>query len=241
MRRKTSLAILAVVLVPVVASGFLLQSRAERNGVVLLDQVLELVSKRFVDTLSQDAIYEKAARGLIRELNDPYTELMSPRDRKQFSTRTDGRYGGLGMSIEQRDQQIIVANVFPNTPAERGGVREGDRIIQVDTMSTRGWTTQKASDLLTGTPGTKVRVKFSRPGVSDPIESEFVRAIVLVPAVPYAITFGSVGYVPLLTFNEHATTDLAARIRELTARGAKGVIIDLRGNPGGRLDRKSVV
>jgi carboxyl-terminal processing protease len=241
MSRKTSLAIVAVVLVPVVASGFLLQSRAERNGVVLLDQVLELVSKRFVDTLPQDAIYEKAARGLIRELNDPYTELMSPRDRKQFSTRTDGRYGGLGMSIEQRDQQIIVANVFPNTPAERGGVREGDRIIQVDTMSTRGWTTQKASDLLTGTPGTKVRVKFSRPGVAEPIESEFVRAIVLVPAVPYAITFGSVGYIPLLTFNEHATVDLATKIRELTAKGAKGVIIDLRGNPGGRLDQSESI
>ena len=241
MSRKTSLAILAVVLVPVVASGFLLQSRAERNGVLLLDQVLELVSKRFVDTLPEDAIYEKAARGLIRELNDPYTELMSPRDRKQFSTRTDGRYGGLGMTIEQRDQQIIVANVFPNTPAERGGVREGDRIIQVDTMSTRGWTTQKASDVLTGTPGTKVRVKFSRPGVTEPIESEFVRAIVLVPAVPYAITFGSVGYIPLLTFNEHATSDLATKIRELTAKGAKGVIIDLRGNPGGRLDQSESI
>lgn len=241
MRRKASLGLAAIVLLPVIASGFLLQSRAERNGAVLLEQVLELVSKRFIDTLPEDAMYEKAARGLIRELNDPYTELMSPRDRKQFSTRTDGRYGGLGMTIEQRDQQIVVANVFPNTPAERGGVREGDRIIQVDTMSTRGWTTQKASDLLTGTPGTKVRVKFARPGVVEPIETEFTRAIVLVPAVPFAITFGSVGYVPLLTFNEHATTDLANRIRELTAKGAKGVIIDLRGNPGGRLDQSESI
>ena len=241
MRRKASLAVLAVVLVPVIASGFLLQSRTERNGAVLLDQVLELVSKRFIDTLPQDAVYEKAARGLIRELNDPYTELMSPRDRKQFSTRTDGRYGGLGMSIEQRDQQIIVANVFPKTPAEHGGVREGDRIIQVDTMSTRGWTTQKASDMLTGTPGTKVRVKFSRPGVAEPIESEFTRAIVLVPAVPVAITFGSVGYVQLLTFTEHATKELETRIRELTGKGARGIIIDVRGNPGGRLDQSESI
>jgi carboxyl-terminal processing protease len=241
MRRQVSPAVLALVFVPVIASGFLLQSRAERNGAVLLDQVLELVSKRFIDTLPEDAMYEKAARGLIRELNDPYTELMSPRDRKQFSTRTDGRYGGLGMSIEQRDQQIVVANVFPNTPAERGGVREGDRIIQVDTMSTRGWTTQKASDVLTGTPGTKVRVKFSRPGVPEPIETEFTRAIVLVPAVPFAIMFGNSGYVPLQTFNEHATKDLETRIRELTARGAKGIIVDLRGNPGGRLDQSESI
>src|SRR5688500_13635807 len=167
--RPSRLVIVAVALLPVVASGFLLQSRAERGGAVLLDQVLDLVSKRFIDTLPEDAMYEKAARGLVRELNDPYSELLSPRESKQFSTRTDGRYGGLGMTIEPRDNQIAVVNVFPNTPAERAGVREGDRIIQVDTMSTKGWTTQKTSDVLTGTPGTKVRVKFSRPGVPEPI------------------------------------------------------------------------
>jgi len=243
MRRSRKLAVLAVVLIPVLASGFLLQSRggAGAGGAVLLDQVLSLISERFVDTLSQGAMYEKAARGLVRELNDPYTELLSPKDYKQFSTRTGGRYGGLGMTIEPRDNQIVVVTVFPNTPAERGGVREGDRIIQVDTMSTRGWTTQKASDMLTGTPGTKVNVKFSRPGVVQPIEGEFTRAIVNVPAVPFGLTFGSVGYVPLQSFNEHATADLEKAIRDLTARGAKGVIIDLRGNPGGILEQSLTV
>jgi carboxyl-terminal processing protease len=236
MRRSKKIAFFAVMLLPVVASGFLLQSRS-RSGEVLLDQVLGLVSARFVDTLPEGTMYEKAARGLVRELNDPYSELLSPKENKQFSTRTDGRYGGLGMTIEPRDGQIAVVNVFPNTPAERGGVREGDRIMMVDTMSTKGWTTQKASDVLTGTPGTKVRVTFSRPGVTEPIESEFTRAIVLVPAVPFALMFGNVGYVKLLTFNEHATTDLEAKIRELSAKGAKGVIVDLRGNPGGRLEQ----
>ena len=237
MRFSRKLVIVAVLALPFIASGFLLQSRAARGGAVLLDQVLGLVSERFVDTLPEDAMYEKAARGLVRELNDPYSELLSPRESKQFSTRTDGRYGGLGMTIEPRDGGIAVVNVFPNTPAERGGVREGDRIIQVDTMSTKGWTTQKASDVLTGTPGTKVRVKFARPGVTEPIETEFTRAIVLVPAVPFAIMFGNVGYIPLLTFNEHATTDLEAAIKKLQASGAKGVILDVRGNPGGRLEQ----
>jgi carboxyl-terminal processing protease len=239
--RRSKLAIAAIVLVPILASGFLLQSRGGRESAVLLDQVLSLISERFVDTLPQGTMYEKAARGLVRELNDPYTELLSPRELKQFTTRTGGRYGGLGMQIEPRDGQIVVANVFPHTPAERGGVREGDRIIQVDTMSTRGWTTQKASEVLTGTPGTKVRVKFSRPGVTEPIEAEFTRAIVSVPAVPYAITFGPVGYVPLLTFNEHAATELERAIRDLTARGAKGVIVDLRNNPGGILEQSLTV
>jgi len=237
MRRRRKLAPLAVILIPLLAGGFLLQSRAGRGGEALLEQVLSLVSERFVDTLPQGTMYEKAARGLVRELNDPYTELFSPKELKTFTNRTGGRYAGLGMSIQERDKQIVVERVFPHTPAERGGVREGDRIIQVDTMSTRGWTTQRTSDELIGTPGTKVRVKFSRPGVSQPIESEFIRAIVHVPAVPFAITFGSVGYVPLQSFNENAASELEQNVKDVLARGAKGVILDLRRNPGGILEQ----
>jgi len=237
MRRPRKLAVAFVVALPLLASGFLLQSRVSRGGEVLLEQVMSLVADRFVDTLPPGAMYEKAARGLVRELNDPYTELLSPKELKQFTTRTGGRYGGLGMSIEKRDNQIVIVRVFPHTPAERGGVREGDRIIQVDTLSTRDWSTQQASDYLTGTPGTKVRVKFSRPGVAQAIEGEFTRAIVHVPAVPFAITFGSVGYVPLQSFNENAATELEKGIKDVVARGAKGIIVDLRRNPGGILEQ----
>jgi carboxyl-terminal processing protease len=141
------------------------------------------------------------------------------------------------MFIEQREGAIVVARVFPNTPAERNGIREGDRIIGVDTMSTREWTTQMASDALTGTPGTKVKATFSRPGVPQPLEFVFTRAIVHVPAVPFSLTFGQVGYVPLQSFNENAASDLDAAIRSLLARGAKGVILDLRRNPGGILEQ----
>jgi len=241
MRRSRKLAVIAVLLTPLVAGGFLLQARGGRESALLLDQVLSLISERFVDTLPQGTMYEKAARGLVRELNDPYTELLSPKELKQFTTRTGGRYGGLGMSIQLRDEQIVVANVFPHTPAERGGVREGDRIIQVDTMSTRGWSTQRASDVLTGTPGTKVRVKFSRPGVDEPIEGEFTRAIVNVPAVPFGIMFGTVGYLPLASFNEHAVNEVERNIKDLTARGAKGIILDLRNNPGGILEQSLTI
>ena len=241
MRRPRLLGPLAVILIPLLAGGFLLQSRAAREGPVLLEQVLTLVSDRFVDTLPQGVMYEKAARGLVRELNDPYTELFSPKEMKQFQSRTGGRYGGLGMSIQLRDKQIVVERVFPNTPAERNGVREGDRIIQVDTNSTRDWSSAQAADSLTGTPGTKVRVRFARPGVAQPLNIEFTRAIVHVPAVPFGILFGSVGYVPLNGFNENAAEELDRAIRSVTARGAKGVIIDLRGNPGGILEQSLTV
>lgn len=241
MRGPRKLAAFAVILLPLLAGGFLLQGRATREGALLLDQVLSLVSERFVDTLPEGAMYEKAARGLVRELNDPYTELLSPKELKQFQSRTGGRYGGLGMSIQLRDKQIVVQQVFPNSPAERNGVREGDRIAKVDTNSTRDWSTAQTADSLTGTPGTKVRVTFARPGVATPISIEFTRAIVHVPAVPYGILFGNVGYVPLQAFNENASEELEKTVKTVMSQGAKGVIIDLRDNPGGILEQSLVI
>ena len=234
--RKTAL--IGALLIPVVAGGFLLQSHGQREGTALLEQVMSLVSDRYVDTLPLSAVYEKAARGLVRELNDPYSELLTPKDLKQFNSRTGGRYGGLGMAIEEDPQThvIKVATVYPNTPAEMGGIREGDLIVKVDTLSTRGWTIGQVSDSLTGTPGTKVRATFARPGVSTPIEATFTRAEIHIPAVPYTLSFGNkIGYIPLQQFNENAAENIAASLKQFQAQGARGLIIDLRGDPGGIL------
>jgi carboxyl-terminal processing protease len=234
--RKTAL--VGALLIPVVAGGFLFQSRGQREGTALLEQVMSLVSDRYVDTLPLSSVYEKAARGLVKELNDPYSELLTPKDLKQFNSRTGGRYGGLGMSIEEDPQThvIKVATVYPNTPAETGGIREGDLIVKVDTLSTRGWTISQVSDSLTGTPGTKVRATFARPGVSTPIEATFTRAEIHIPAVPYTLSFNNkIGYIPLQQFNENAAENLASALKQFQSQGARGLIIDLRGDPGGIL------
>jgi carboxyl-terminal processing protease len=215
------------------------QMRPQQQTAMLLQQVLGLVNDRYVDTLPESDIYEKAARGLVKELNDPYSELLTPRDLKQFNSRTGGRYGGLGMLIEQdpTTKVVRVVTVYPETPAERGGVREGDIIARVDTNSTRGWSINQVSDSLTGTPGTRVKVTFARPGIAEPIVGQFTRAIIKVPAVPYTLTLGNkIGYIPLQQFNENSAENMQAAVKQLQAQGAKGIIIDLRGDPGGILD-----
>jgi len=228
----------ALVAIPLIGGGFLLQTRSSQEGPVLLEQVLQLVSGRYVDTLTDSKLFEKAAHGLVRELNDPYSELLAPRDVKQFNTRTGGRYGGLGMLIEDQQGSITISKVYRNTPAEAGGVREGDRILQVDTLSTRGWSLSQVSDYLTGTPGTRVNVRFGRPGVGSPIDLKFTRALIHVPAVPFTLVFdGKVGYLPLEVFNENAGEEVQAGIKRLTAEGVKGIVLDLRENPGGILDQ----
>jgi carboxyl-terminal processing protease len=239
MRGARKAAILGLVLIPAIGGAFVVQDRASREGGRLFAQVLDLVSARFVDSVNAADLYEKAARGLVTQLQDPYSELMSPRQLTQFNTTTAGRYGGIGMRIEEQPGKgVTIVAVFPNTPAEGAGIREGDIIVGIDTISVRGWTSRRVADSLTGVPGTKVNVTFARPGLQEPIKATFTRALIRVPAVPYAITFeGGIGYIPLQGFNETSTNELATAVASLQAGGAKGLVIDLRSNPGGFLDQ----
>ena len=238
-RRVPRPALLGLLLLPAVVGGFILQGQTRQQGIRLFSNVVELVSERFVDTVTAADLYEKAARGLLQELNDPYTELLTPKDRVSFQNRTGGRYGGVGMQIEKPGPNALVTvnKVFPNTPAERAGVREGDRIIAVDTASARDWSLDQVSGALLGTPGTKVTARFDRPGVDQPLTIHFTRAEIKVPAVPYAISFDDVGYIPLQTFNEFASEEVEKALQKFQQQGARGVVLDLRGNPGGIFDQ----
>jgi carboxyl-terminal processing protease len=235
-------AVVGLAFVPVIAGGFVLQSQASRDGQALLGQVLNLVNSRFVDTVATAAMYEKAARGLVKELNDPYSELFTPKQIAEFSRNTNGRYSGVGMGINpplnEQDGYVTVANVFPNTPAENAGIQEGDRIVKIDTASARGWKTEEVSNKLLGTPGTKVNVTFQRPGVSAPIAVRFTRAEVHIPAVSYSLMLDNrTGYIPVTRFSDATAQEIGAAVRKLSAEGARGIVLDLRSNPGGILEQ----
>ena len=219
-----------------------MQDRSSQATARLFGEVLSIVNDKYVDSVAMGDLYEKAARGMLSELNDPYTELLAPKDYQSFSTRTGGRYGGVGMQIEEpQPGRVTVSRVFPHTPAEAAGIREGDRIIAVDTASARGWTMSQVSEKLQGNPGTKVMAKFERPGITDPITVNFTRALIKIPAVPYAITVEGAGYVPLQQFNEFSTDELRAAVEQFEKEKVRGVILDLRGNPGGILEQALTV
>ncbi len=238
MSRSPKSLLIGLAFIPLLAGGFVFQQQGSQQGARLLDQVLNIVSSRFVDTVDAATLYEKAARGLVNELNDPYSALLSPKELSAFNATTNGRYAGIGMEIAETQGFITVQRVFPHTPAEQAGVQEGDRINVIDTVSIRGWTVSQTSDALKGRPGSKVLVKFSRAGVPELIPITFTRAVISIPAVPYAIMLdGKVGYIPLLQFNESARDELESSVKRLSREGAKGLIIDLRGNPGGILDQ----
>src|SRR5205814_538051 len=158
MPRFRTAATATLLAVPVVAGGFLLQEPPVRATATLFDQVFSIVSHQYVDSVPSGAAYEKAARGLVKELNDPYSELLSPKESEDFSRGTNGRYGGTGMYIGEQQGTIVVDRVFPHTPAEEAGVREGDRIVAVDGVPTHGLRLDQVSDKLRGEPGSQVAV-----------------------------------------------------------------------------------
>ncbi len=226
--------IAAAVALPLVAGGFVLGARKERDSARLFDEVLQYVSMRYVDSIGTGDLYEKAARGLVREIQDPYAALYSPKELDEFTASTGGRYGGLGMLVEDQEGTVVVSRVYPHTPAENGGVHEGDRIVAVGDRSTRGWRLVQVTDSLKGKPGTTVAVTFSRPGVPQPIPMKFTRAVIRIPAVPFAIMLdGKTGYIPLLQFNETAAQEVTDAVTKLQAQGARSMVIDLRDDGGG--------
>jgi carboxyl-terminal processing protease len=133
-------AALAVGLVGAFALGAFARPAARQlAGPHLFNQVFNLVSTKFVDSLDTSALYDKAARGLVEELRDPYADLYDPDQLKEFAVMAEGRYGGVGMLVEEQAGSVLVSRVFPHTPAEEAGVQQGDRIVGLNGEPTAGW------------------------------------------------------------------------------------------------------
>ena len=246
MTRSRTAAVASLLLLPMVAGGFLLQRSPDRTPPRLFDQVLSIVASRYVDSLGAPDIFARAAKGLVRELNDPYSELLAPKQSEEFSRATGGRYGGVGMLLEEEKAgagtSIIVRSVFPHTPAEEGGVMEGDRIMRVDSLAATDIKIDRVSDALRGIVGTRVDVTFARAGVSTPVKLSFTRATIHVPAVPFStLLTDGVGYIPLQTFNENTADEVQAAATRLVHDGARGLVLDLRDNGGGIVDQALAV
>lgn len=225
------------------AVGWAMPHRAQSpDGARLFGWVSRLVASDFVDSLDQSEIYAKAARGLLTQLHDPYANLFPPQQAEAYDIQYQGRYGGIGLLLEDGDSLVQVSKVYPHTPAQRGGVMAGDRVLAVDGHDMRGAKVGDVSRLTRGPAGTTVSVRFGRPGVAEPFEVNLTRARVEIPAVPYTlVTPDSVGYLPLQRFSESAAREVGSALLDFAQRHVHGVILDLRGNGGGLTDQAQII
>ena len=228
--------------VALVSGGWLLQQGSREDSVFqraqLFDEVVRYVQTRYVDPQPASELYQKAIKGMLRELGDPHTTFMSAEEYAQLHLATSGEYAGVGIQIAPRDNYITAVGVLPNTPAERAGVRVGDRMIEIDGQDAKGWSDERAVKVLRGPKGSPVTIKVLRVGVDEPVTFRIVRDEIHVKSVPYAyMASPGVGYVNLTVFAETSTDEIRAAITRLKGEGMKSLVMDLRNNPGGLLNQ----
>jgi carboxyl-terminal processing protease len=232
-----------VALISFFSGGWLLQRGAASDGNVyqqarLFDDVLGHVNTYFVDSIGETDLYQKATRGMLEQLMDPYSVLLTGDDYKALTEQTSGNYAGLGIQIDVRDGWITVVAPLPETPAERAGIETGDQIIEVDGKSTEGWKNDQAVKALRGQAGSKIAITIRRGGIADPIKYRLTRAQIHMRSVPPGTMFdGGVGYISLNPVSETSAEELRQEIAGMKGKGMKSLIMDLRGNPGGLLDQ----
>ena len=227
--------IVMVSVISFLSGGWLLQRGAAAGGNVyqqarLFDDVLGHVSAYYVDSLGETDLYHKATEGMLEQLEDPYSVLLTGDDYKALTEQTSGNYAGLGIQIDVRDGWITVVAPLPETPAERAGVQTGDQIIEVDGKSTEGWKNDEAVKALRGTPGSKVTITVRRSGIPEPIKYTLTRAQIHIRSVPAGTMFeGGVGYISLNPVSETSAGELRQEITAMKRKGMKSLILDLRG------------
>jgi carboxyl-terminal processing protease len=232
-----------VAVISFLSGGWLLQRGVASGGNVyqqarLFDDVLGHVSAYYVDSVGESQLYDQAARGMLEELKDPYSVLLTGDDYKSLTEQTSGNYAGLGIQIDVRDGWITVVAPLPETPAERAGVQTGDQIIEVDGKSTEGWKNDQAVKALRGEAGTKITIAVRRSGIAEPITYNLTRAQIHIRSVPAGTLFDAgVGYISLNPVAETSADELREEITSMKAKGMKSLILDLRLNPGGLLDQ----
>jgi carboxyl-terminal processing protease len=203
-------------------------------------RVLSYVENNYVEQVDEQRLVYGAVKGMVRTL-DPHSSFMTPTEFADLRADTDGEFGGVGLEIDDDDGVLVVIEPIPGSPAARAGLLAGDRIVAIDGISTRGKDGEDTAGKLRGKPGTAVKVEVQRKGWDRSRPFTLTREVIHVQAVQSNILEGGVGYIRIKQFQEKTDQEVGAaltRIRSASADGRiHGLVLDLRGNPGGLLDQ----
>jgi len=198
---------------------------------------LRLIETDYVEKTESDRLVYSAISGMLQTL-DPHSSFLDPRTYGQMRERQQGRYYGLGITIQVIDGDITAVSLFEGSPAYRKGVRRGDVIAMIDGEDAKGWTSEQAARRLRGPKGTTVRVSLRRRGYDQLIELDVPRDEINIPTIAAAVMIDeTTAYIRLQDFAEQTGNDLSAALKALSAKGMRRLLLDLRGNPGGPLDQ----
>lgn len=200
-----------------------------------VEQVYDTLRNRYDGELDETKLLEGLKRGLVASTNDPYTEYLSPEETKEFNEQLNGTFSGIGAELSREDNNIVVVAPIAGYPAEKAGIRPRDIITEIDGQSAFETTVSEAVNKIRGPEGTKVKLKVVRDG-SEQLEFEITREQINIPSVEHGILDGNIGYLKISRFGDDTAQLSKKAAEEFKAKGVKGVIVDVRSNPGGLLD-----
>ncbi|HVT39423.1 MAG TPA: S41 family peptidase [Gemmatimonadaceae bacterium] len=206
------------------------------QGQRLLDDVIRRVQQSWVDSIGYDELYRRAALGMIDELGDPNSVYLPPERMRRLLEVTSGSYRGVGLTVDTREGWVTVIAPRPGSPAERAGIQSGDRLVEVNGLSMKGWSVSEASNALRGPIGSKVILTIERRFGGARVPLTLVRSDIHVSSVQRAMLLDPVtGYFAITSFTDSTALEVSAALDSLVAAGARALVVDLRGNPGGLL------
>jgi carboxyl-terminal processing protease len=197
--------------------------------------VLDKVLNYYVDEIDADKLIKAAINGMMDQL-DEHSVYMDSYEYDNLMISTKGEFGGLGITLGSVDGYPTVVSTLEDTPAYRLGIQGGDKIVRIDGASTKDWKTEQAVTKLRGREGTQVAIMVTREGLPDSLRYTITREIIRVPSITYSANLDGVGYVRVSQFAERTAKELDDIVRDFEKQKVKGLIIDLRSNPGGLLE-----
>ena len=213
------------------------------SDATLVDQARAVIEANYFEEVTADELDDASVQGMVRELrqryDDRFSHYFAPDDLEAFDSATSGEFTGVGLTVTEVPRGLRVASVFPDTPAARGGLEEGDVITAVDGKSIAGKPSQVSTTQIKGPEGTEVELRIDPAAGGKPRQATLERASVRIPAAKgrLARAGGSqVAYVRYATFSDGAHEELRSEIERLDRKGAEGLVLDLRGNGGGLLN-----
>ena len=198
--------------------------------------VYNLIQAVHKDGADAQKFVNGAIKGGIEALGDPYTQYFPGKEYQDFLDSLNGTFSGIGAYLDIEGDYVIISQPIKGSPAEKAGLLLGDRILEANGTSLLKATTEKAVSLIRGPEGTTVTLKIERPSENRTFTVTITRAQINIPEVESKMLDGQIGYIQIATFGESAATDFYKAVDSLKAQGAKGLVLDLRGNGGGYLD-----
>ncbi|HHW03344.1 MAG TPA: S41 family peptidase [Thermoanaerobacterales bacterium] len=199
--------------------------------------VMKIIKTKYVKDVSDSSLVEGAIKGMVQSLKDPYSVYMSPAEFEDFMISVNGSFEGVGISLgsDEKTGAVIVIAPIDGTPAQKAGILPKDRIIRVNDVSMEGKSVDDAVKLLRGPKGTKVTLYIERPGMKNLLKFDLVRDNIKLKTVAHEMLDKNIGYIKITSFDSYTSGEFDSAIADLKKKGMKGLILDLRNNPGGSL------